>query len=206
MLGTWIASAKQWANASDAPEGYLEWQARSQVSTWWPVAPADRANPKLFDGPPILDDYANKHWNGLIRDFYAKRVQCFVEQARIDLPAPPPQNATTCTYADPARHMYLAHYPPSLVPGGGDKPPVVWPCKQLCTLFMRNPHLQPACVGIGTAFVCFKRALFDHRPLAITPGPPLGALIRVALARSQTTPRPKRRPRRGAAATPTAVG
>jgi len=117
LLGTWIASAKQWANASDAPEGYLEWQARSQVSTWWPVAPADRANPKLFDGPPILDDYANKHWNGLIRDFYAKRVQCFVEQARIDLPAPPPPKRNNVHL----RRSCPPHVPRALPPAAGPR-------------------------------------------------------------------------------------
>ena len=33
---------------------------------------------------------ANKHWNGLVRDFYQQRVQCFVDQASIDLPASAP--------------------------------------------------------------------------------------------------------------------
>ena len=28
---------------------------------------------------------ANKHWNGLIRDFYKPRVQCYVDQVHIDL-------------------------------------------------------------------------------------------------------------------------
>ena len=28
---------------------------------------------------------ANKHWNGLIRDFYKPRVQCYVDQASLDL-------------------------------------------------------------------------------------------------------------------------
>ena len=34
LLGAWIADAKKWANISDAPEAYYEWEARSQVSTW----------------------------------------------------------------------------------------------------------------------------------------------------------------------------
>ena len=46
LLGPWIAQAKQWANASDGnTDSYLEWQARSQISTWWPVAPSARKNP-----------------------------------------------------------------------------------------------------------------------------------------------------------------
>ena len=37
---------------------------------------------------PPLD--ANKHWNGLVRDFYAKRVGCYISQAAIDIPLTPP--------------------------------------------------------------------------------------------------------------------
>lgn len=43
LIGPWIADATKWANATDAPENYYEWMARSQVSTWWPVAPSDAA-------------------------------------------------------------------------------------------------------------------------------------------------------------------
>jgi len=31
LLGPWIRDARKWANASDGPAGYYEWQARSQV-------------------------------------------------------------------------------------------------------------------------------------------------------------------------------
>ena len=64
-----------------------------------PVAPSDvdewTAN---FTKAPPLDGYANKHWNGLIRDFYAKRVQCYVDQVSIDLPGSPMNkaNMTRC--------------------------------------------------------------------------------------------------------------
>ena len=99
LIGPWIAKAKSWANDSDAPEQFYEWQARSQVSTWWPVAPSDvedwTAN---YTKSPPLDGYANKHWNGLVRDFYAMRVQCYVDQVSIDLPANKfnQANMTTC--------------------------------------------------------------------------------------------------------------
>ena len=84
----WIADAKKWANETDAPENYNEWMARSQISTWWPVAISDAADKtKNFTSGPPLDGYANKHWNGLIRDFYAKRVRCYVDQIALDLPA-----------------------------------------------------------------------------------------------------------------------
>jgi hypothetical protein len=105
LIGPWISDAKKWANATDAPEKYYEWMARSQVSTWWPVAPSDAElkTANFTKGPP-LDGYANKHWNGLIRDFYAKRVQCYVDQAGRDLPpvapaaqGPSPFNATNVT-------------------------------------------------------------------------------------------------------------
>ena len=43
------------ANATDAPEKYYEWMARSQVSTWWPVAPSDAAlkTGNFSKGPPL---------------------------------------------------------------------------------------------------------------------------------------------------------
>ena len=84
LLGAWIQAARQWSNATDAPASYYEWQARSQVSTWWPVPPSANADPATFTKLPFLDSYANKHWNGLVRDFYAPRVQCFLDQAAAD--------------------------------------------------------------------------------------------------------------------------
>ena len=123
LLGPWIRNAREWAQA-DAPASYYEWQARSQVSTWWPVPPSARNFSETYQKLPILDNYANKHWNGLVRDFYAKRVLCYVHQINIDMaPAPPAQ----CTYRAEVANAYLAHYPGSLGTGGGDHPPSVWP-------------------------------------------------------------------------------
>ena len=85
LLGAWIADARKWADDADAPASYYEWQARSQVSTWWPVAPSDRKVNATYTKLPVLDNYANKHWNGLIRDFYAKRVQCYIDQIVVDM-------------------------------------------------------------------------------------------------------------------------
>merc|ERR1711990_237365 len=48
LMGPWIAAAKIWANASDAPPEYYEWQARSQVSTWWPVERSALQDPDTF--------------------------------------------------------------------------------------------------------------------------------------------------------------
>ena len=98
LLGPWIAQARRFANATDAPASYYEWQARSQISTWWPVAPAAREDPATFKKFPSLDNYANKHWNGLVRDFYAKRVECYVNQVTLELTTANSLNTTNITH------------------------------------------------------------------------------------------------------------
>lgn len=96
-----------------------------QVSTWWPVAPSARNSSATYKGLPILDNYANKHWNGLIRDFYAKRVQCYVNQVIVDLPASKP-SPSPCKLASVINGTYLPGYPMSLG-SGGVLPPSTWP-------------------------------------------------------------------------------
>jgi len=125
LLGPWITAARAWADPTDAPASYYEWQARSQVSTWWPVAPSALNTSSTFQSLPILDNYANKHWNGLIRDFYAKRVLCYVDQFNVDLPDKPPQ-PSQCKIGSKVPNTYLHNYPKSLVPGGV-YPPSTWP-------------------------------------------------------------------------------
>eukprot|EP01052_Picozoa_sp_SAG31_P015456 SAG31_NODE_993_length_10512_cov_20.777202_4_plen_86_part_00 len=57
LLGPWIDGAKSWANSSDGGTAdYYEWQARSQVSTWWPIAPSARKLPVTFTKLPVLDN------------------------------------------------------------------------------------------------------------------------------------------------------
>ena len=127
LLGAWLTDAKKWSNSSDAPESFYEWQARSQVSTWWPVPPSARSNPAIFKNLPTLNDYANKHWNGMVRDFYAKRVQCYLNQVVKDLPdTPHPMNGTCSLPSSAVAHAYLPGYPKSLG-SGGVAPPAVWP-------------------------------------------------------------------------------
>ena len=127
LLGPWIKQSKYWTNNSDgATDGYYEWQARSQVSTWWPVAPSARKLPVTFTKLPVLDNYANKHWNGLIRDFYAKRVQCYVDQFTIDLPVtkPPAPTPGSCKIsAKGVKGAYLHNYPKSLPGSDGTHMP-----------------------------------------------------------------------------------
>ena len=86
----------------------------AEVSTWWPIAPSARKLPVTYTKLPILDNYANKHWNGLVRDFYAARVQCYVAQMQRDLPAskPPPSQ---CSFGTELSKSYLSNYPASLV-------------------------------------------------------------------------------------------
>jgi len=48
---------------------FYEWNARVQLTTWNPTT----ASAKSVPGGPI--DYASKHWNGLIGDYYRVRAQ-----------------------------------------------------------------------------------------------------------------------------------
>lgn len=47
---------------------FYEWNARVQLTTWNPTKSTDKSIP----GGPI--DYASKHWNGLIGDYYKARA------------------------------------------------------------------------------------------------------------------------------------
>ena len=89
------------------------------------MAPSARDQPVSFTRLPVLDDYANKHWNGLVRDFYAKRVECYVNQAALDVPAVPPTPGV-CKMGALMAGTYLSNYPKSLG-SGGIQPPAKWP-------------------------------------------------------------------------------
>jgi hypothetical protein len=62
---------------------------------------------------------------GLVRDFYAKRVECYVHQLAVDLPAVKPTN-TSCKVDGAVSDSYLQNYPKSLG-SGGIHPPTHWP-------------------------------------------------------------------------------
>lgn len=93
LLGPWLAMAREVGSAaihSDATNAsdctgpsyptipkevvgcahFYEWNARSQLTTWNPVPSRDT---KKRPGGPI--DYASKHWNGLIKDYYHERAK-----------------------------------------------------------------------------------------------------------------------------------
>ena len=87
LLGSWIEMARDMASGGEedcTDTGYetinscrdfYEWNARVQLTTWNPT-PKDAA--EVPKGPI---DYASKHWNGLIRDYYAERVARYASQA-----------------------------------------------------------------------------------------------------------------------------
>ena len=54
---------------------FYEWNARSQLTTWNPTPPGAAKKP---DGP---DDYASKHWSGLIN--VRTTPQCLRKGARL---------------------------------------------------------------------------------------------------------------------------
>jgi alpha-N-acetylglucosaminidase len=92
LLGSWLAMARAFAanntasNATDtelytdcvaqgfedAVKGcahFYEWNARTQITTWNPTT----KNATRIPGGP--NDYASKHWSGLVGDYYGKRAE-----------------------------------------------------------------------------------------------------------------------------------
>ena len=63
MLGPWIEDARAWGTTKEEKD-YYERQARTLLTVW---------------GGPILNDYANRMWGGLVKDYYAKRWNLFFE-------------------------------------------------------------------------------------------------------------------------------
>ncbi len=63
MLGPWIEAARDWGT-TDEEKDYYERQARTILTIW---------------GGPVLNDYANRMWGGLVGDYYAKRWNLFFE-------------------------------------------------------------------------------------------------------------------------------
>ena len=65
LLGKWIADARSWGKNSDE-QNYYEQQARTLLTIW---------------GGPILNDYANRLWGGMVKDYYAQRWNLFFDYA-----------------------------------------------------------------------------------------------------------------------------
>ena len=67
LTGSWIADARSLSTAaggSASETDLLEWNARSQISTWFPSPPTPDNH---------LYDYANKQWGGITKDYYLQR-------------------------------------------------------------------------------------------------------------------------------------
>jgi len=62
-LYPWIANAWRWGT-SEAEKQYYETQARTLLTIW---------------GGPILNDYANRMWGGLLEQYYLRRWQLFFD-------------------------------------------------------------------------------------------------------------------------------
>ena len=73
LTGAWLADAQALgaaSGASPADLALLEWNARAQISTWYPTPPSPSNG---------LYDYANKVWAGLTRDYYLQRYELFAD-------------------------------------------------------------------------------------------------------------------------------
>lgn len=63
-MDRWIADARKWGT-TPAEQDYYEQQARTLLTVW---------------GGPILNDYANRMWAGLLSSYYARRWQLFFDE------------------------------------------------------------------------------------------------------------------------------
>lgn len=87
MLGPWLASARKLGGAADdciamhlaEPIGrcddFMEWNARAQLTTWYPVLGSSAAPEVQQSGRD--HDYARKQWSGLIKDVYIPRAKLY---------------------------------------------------------------------------------------------------------------------------------
>ncbi|MCQ2294324.1 MAG: alpha-N-acetylglucosaminidase [Bacteroidales bacterium] len=62
-LDDWMIEAREWGQ-SDAEKDYYEQQARTLLTIW---------------GGPVLNDYANRAWSGLLSGYYANRWRLFFD-------------------------------------------------------------------------------------------------------------------------------
>ena len=97
MLGPWLASARTLADgATDCVDtqiagdigncaDFMEWNARAQLTSWYPVIGSESA-PVVQQGGRD-HDYARKQWSGLLRDVYIPRAELYMKQAKADAAA-----------------------------------------------------------------------------------------------------------------------
>jgi len=104
MLGPWLASARKLGgNASDCTDtqikgdigncaNFMEWNAKAQLTTWYPVI-GSAAAPQVQQGGRD-HDYARKQWSGLLADVHIPRARLFQRQALQNAAAGQPFNDT----------------------------------------------------------------------------------------------------------------
>ncbi|WP_435057270.1 alpha-N-acetylglucosaminidase [Streptomyces sp. bgisy060] len=83
LIGPWLADARAWG-ADPAERDRLEYDARSILTTWGDRVQSENAG---------LRDYANREWDGLLRDVYAPRWATYfagLETALVRGTAPAP--------------------------------------------------------------------------------------------------------------------
>jgi alpha-N-acetylglucosaminidase len=68
----------------------MEWNARAQITTWYPTSSPSRLGSGLS---PQDNDYARKQWGGLVAGYYAARAALSLEQAEVDAAASRPFSA-----------------------------------------------------------------------------------------------------------------
>lgn len=74
LLGSWIEDARSWAmNGTQADADLLELNARNQLTLWGPGAPLNETIAGGFSNS--INDYAAKHWQGLVGSYYLPRWQ-----------------------------------------------------------------------------------------------------------------------------------
>lgn len=129
-LGSWIEAARS-IGTTPAEKDQYEWNARTQITTWGNRDCADKGG---------LRDYANKEWQGLLKDFYYPRWQkwwqALADQMREDagprpdaLGAGPNANKTSSELfvmalpAAPLIDWYAMEEPWTLLKGGYSSTP-----------------------------------------------------------------------------------
>tara|TARA_B110000208_G_scaffold190499_1_gene254540 strand:- start:116 stop:1954 length:1839 start_codon:yes stop_codon:yes gene_type:complete len=100
MLGPWLARARKLGgNATDCVDtrvakldagngrcdDYMEWNARAQLTTWYPTLTVDQPMPGQQGGRD--HDYARKQWSGLISGHDIPRAKLYRQQALSDAQA-----------------------------------------------------------------------------------------------------------------------
>ena len=100
LLGPWLAAARKLGgDATDCTDtalgdklskcaDFMEWNARAQITTWHPTDRPSNPTPPTEGTPPAwpgkINDYARKQWSGLVGNYYAPRVQLYLEQGLAD--------------------------------------------------------------------------------------------------------------------------